>query len=106
MEISHEIVRAAKLDGAKLRVEVVFHGQSKEHARELISTLGGHFKKGSNGLAYWLSRIIEDTLSVRQEIIIFVPGMCQRVQVGEKEIPTIPEPVYEYRCDSLFEVEG
>ena len=112
MEISHEIVRAAELTGEKLKIEFICYARSKEHARELVRELGGHFKKGSANALYWISRIIEDTPRVRQELTIFIPSMCQRVQVGEKEIPAVPEqpahvePVYEYRCDSLFEVEG
>ena len=89
-------------------VRVTFHSKTKEEAIALMKEIGGEWRKESFNGVYWLSA--RYGVEGKWGITIFIPGMCHRVQVGEtvrKASPAVPEsvePLYEYRCDPLFEV--
>ena len=78
-----------------------------DEARQIIKALGGLWEKESVSGTYWLQRKEGDFT-----IHVFIPSMCEKVQVGEEIIPAQPAtkaqvvPKYEYRCKDLHEAIG
>lgn len=104
--LSPHVLAIAELEDAK--VAITFHPATKEEARALIQRIGGHFEKSSYDGTYWVTQ--RDEPPTGCHITIFIPSMCTRVKVGERDCPAISLPAttvpqYEYQCEQLFEVE-
>ena len=104
--LSDHILAAAQMEDA--HVAVTFHPSTKEEASTLIRRIGGRFTKNSYQGSYWVTQRDE---KAGCNITIFIPSMCQRVQVGETVLPetvcpAVTIPKYEYQCEQLFEVDG
>lgn len=104
-KLTEHVLAVAQLKKAK--VSIVFHAQTKDEARNLIHKIGGRFEKNSYEGTYWVKQQDEQA---GWEIQIFIPSMCQRVQVGETVFPATMRPAmtiptYDYQCDQLFEVD-
>lgn len=93
------------LPGASMTVN--FHSHSVEEATTLRAQIGGRWEKNSSDGYYWLTRELDGAT-----INIFIPSMCERVEVGTIELPAVPAlpartiPQYEYRCKALHEAVG
>ena len=89
-------------------LQLSFHSRTKEQAAEIAHSIGGFWSKHSSQGLFWLKR----ELPPSAEIVIFIPGICHRVQTGVTEVAEVParpavaahlEPVYEYCCEEVLE---